>query len=309
MTSFRQLSYVTTLARERHFARAAAACNVTQPTLSAGIKQIEASLGVLIFERNTQFVGITPEGERVVAWAQRTLGSFGDLEHEISALREGLVGELRIGVVPSMMPAVGLISAPYQKHHPRVGITILSLTSRRIQRGLDDFTLDAGLTYLDNEPLARVRSAELYRERYELISLRGTAGSATPASIGWEQAATRSLCLLTEDMQNRRILNNCAAHTGCALDPKVQASSLLALLSAVRMGGLSTILPHSFQALIGAPGDLDFVPLEDVGVSPSMGLVVPARDPLPTMVQALLDLAESDEISAAIRDAFDRVLL
>jgi DNA-binding transcriptional LysR family regulator len=49
----RHLRYLTALAQERHFARAAAICNVTQPTLSAGIKQLEESLGVLIVERGT----------------------------------------------------------------------------------------------------------------------------------------------------------------------------------------------------------------------------------------------------------------
>ena len=306
MTSFRQLSYVTTLARERHFARAAAACNVTQPTLSAGIKQIENSLGVLIFERNTQFVGITPEGERVVAWAQRTLGGFSDLGQEIGALRQGLAGELRLGVVPSMMVAAGQLGASYQRCHPRVGITIVSLTSDHIQRGMDEFELDAGLTYLDNEPLARVRAVELYRERYELISLRGAHQATAPARVEWAEAATRTLCLLTEDMQNRRILNSCATRAGCALRPVVQSTSVLALLSAVRMGGLSTILPHSFRALLGTPRDLIFVPLEDVGVSPSMGVVVPVREPLPAITQALLKLVTAGEIGESLREAFDR---
>jgi DNA-binding transcriptional LysR family regulator len=309
MTSFRQLTYVTTLARERHFARAAAACNVTQPTLSAGIKQIETSLGVLIFERNTQFVGITPEGERVVAWAQRTLGGFSELGQEISALRHGLAGELRIGVVPSMMAAAGLLSAPYQQIHPRVSLIVVSLNSANIQRGLDDFTLDAGLTYLDNEPLVHVRPLELYRERYELISLRSAQALPMRSTISWAEAATRPLCLLTEDMQNRRILNGCASRAGCELSPKMQSTSLLALLSAVRMGGLSTILPHSFRALIGAPRDLDFVPLENVGVSPSMGVVVPAREPLPAIAQAFLAVASAPAVGESIRHAFDRISL
>jgi excisionase family DNA binding protein len=67
----RYLDYLVALARERHFARAAAACNVTQPTLSAGMKQLEESLGVLIVERRQRFVGFTPEGERVLALMAR----------------------------------------------------------------------------------------------------------------------------------------------------------------------------------------------------------------------------------------------
>jgi DNA-binding transcriptional LysR family regulator len=68
----RHLQYLTNLSRERHFARAAAACNVTQSTLSAGIKQLEESLGVLIVERGQRYVGLTDDGERVLAWAQRS---------------------------------------------------------------------------------------------------------------------------------------------------------------------------------------------------------------------------------------------
>ena len=67
----RHLQYLTALARERHFARAAAACNVSQPTLSAGIKHLEESLGVLLVERGQRYVGLTPEGERALAMAQR----------------------------------------------------------------------------------------------------------------------------------------------------------------------------------------------------------------------------------------------
>src|SRR5690606_24581167 len=102
----RQLHYLTTLARERHFARAADACNVTQPTLSAAIKQLEETLGVLLVERGHRFVGMTEEGELVLAWAQRTLSDFDTLEQELAALTEGLVGKLRIGAIPVMLPII-----------------------------------------------------------------------------------------------------------------------------------------------------------------------------------------------------------
>jgi DNA-binding transcriptional LysR family regulator len=85
----RYLDYLVALARERHFARAASACNVTQPTLSAGIKQLEESLGVLIVERRQRFVGFTPEGERVLAWAQRVLADYSGLTQELSERRGG----------------------------------------------------------------------------------------------------------------------------------------------------------------------------------------------------------------------------
>src|SRR6266478_6646455 len=141
MMVIRHLQYLTALARERHFARAAAVCNVTQPTLSAGIKQLEESLGVLIVERGQRFLGLTAEGERVLAWAQRVLVDYGSLQQELSEMREGLVGQLRIGAIPVTLPIVPLLTAPFAKRHERTDILVISQTSihparpRRVQPG------------------------------------------------------------------------------------------------------------------------------------------------------------------------------
>jgi DNA-binding transcriptional LysR family regulator len=193
----------------------------------SGIKQIETSLGVLIFEGNTQFVGITSDGEQVVVSEKRTLESCSELGQQISALRRGLAGGLRLVVVPSMMAVAVLLSAPYQQMHLSVSLTIISLNSANIQRGLDDLTLDAGLTYLNNEPLIRVRPFELYHAQYELlISLQSAEGLPVRSTIIWTEAATRPLCLLTEDMQNRRIPSGCAERAGCELGPRLQSMYL-----------------------------------------------------------------------------------
>jgi DNA-binding transcriptional LysR family regulator len=172
MMVLRHLQYLTALARERHFAQAAAVCYVTQPTLSAGIKQLEESLDVLIVERGQRFLGLTAQGERVLAWAQRVLVDYGSLQQELSEMREGLVGQLRIGAIPVALPMVPLLTAPFATRHERTDIIVLSQTSISIQRGLDEFSLDVGVTYLDNEPLARVRCLPLYQERYVLLTQR-----------------------------------------------------------------------------------------------------------------------------------------
>jgi len=109
MMIIRHLQYITALAGERHFARAAAACNVTQSILSAGIKQLEGSLGVLIAERGQHFVGLTAEGERVLAWAQRVLVDYGGLRQELSESRGGMVGQLGIGAIPVSLPIISLV--------------------------------------------------------------------------------------------------------------------------------------------------------------------------------------------------------
>lgn len=64
----RYLSYFVTLARERHFARAAEVCHIAQPTLSAAIRKLEEDLGTPLVERSHRFVGLTPEGEKLLVW-------------------------------------------------------------------------------------------------------------------------------------------------------------------------------------------------------------------------------------------------
>src|SRR5215471_6458744 len=126
MMIIRHLQYLTALARKRHFARAATLCNVTQSTLSAGIKQLEESLGVLIVERGQRFIGLTEEGERVLAWAQRVLTDYGGLQQELSDMRGGMVGQLRIGAIPVTLPIMSLITGAFARLHERTDIVVRS---------------------------------------------------------------------------------------------------------------------------------------------------------------------------------------
>jgi DNA-binding transcriptional LysR family regulator len=290
MLIIRHLQYLTALARERHFGRAAQACNVTQPTLSAGLKQLEESLGVLIAERGQRYVGLTPEGERVLGWAQRVLAGYAGLNQELGEMRAGLVGHLRLGAIPVTLPIVALLTTPFALEHARTNVVVTSLTSIDIQRGLDEFTLDAGLTYLDNEPLARVRTLPLYREHYILLTPRdGPLGGRR--SVSWAEAATVPLCLLTQDMQNRRILDTAFHRAGAEIRPQLETNSLITLWSSLRFGHWSTVLPSTFRLVMDGLDGIVALPLVEPEGLHQVGLVVSDRDPLPPVARALLDLA------------------
>jgi len=97
----RQLEYLVALDRERHFGRAAATCHVSQPALSEAVRSLERELGVPLVRRSRRFEGFTPEGERVLRWAQRAVADLRGLEQEASRLRGGLDGTLRIGAIPT----------------------------------------------------------------------------------------------------------------------------------------------------------------------------------------------------------------
>src|SRR4029453_4037737 len=104
-----KLEYLMALARERHFGRAPDACGGTQPTLAAGIKQLEETLGVLLVQRGSRFIGFTPEGERTLDWARRIVGDARAMREEIKALKQGLTGQLRIGAIPTTLPLRGAL--------------------------------------------------------------------------------------------------------------------------------------------------------------------------------------------------------
>src|SRR6185436_1001344 len=108
-----KLEFIIALARERHFGHAAEACGVSQPTFSAGIKQLEDMLGVLLVQRGSRFQGFTPEGERVLDWARRIVGDTRSMREEINALRHGLSGRLRIAALPTALAMVAILTAPY----------------------------------------------------------------------------------------------------------------------------------------------------------------------------------------------------
>lgn len=299
----RNLQYLTALAQERHFARAAAACHVAQPTLSAGIKQLEEELGLLIVQRGQRFEGFTPEGTRVLDWARRILADCESLHQEASELRAGLVGRLRIGAIPTTLPMVPLLTGPFAEQHPLVTITVLSMPSIEIQRGIDDFSLDAGLTYLDNEPLANVQTIGLYRERYYLFTPADGPFKDRDA-VTWREAATVPLCLLTPDMQNRRIVNAMFAAAQVEVRPPIETNSVLTLWSYLQTGLWSSILPQTFLHALGEPPGCRALQLVEPEATHAIGLVIPDREPLTPSARELSKIAATVDLASTLDRPF-----
>src|ERR1700742_3693391 len=164
-----RLEFILALAREEHFGRAAEACRVSQPTLSAGIKYLEDMFGVLLVQRGSRFRGFTPEGERVLEWARRIVGDARAMRQDLDALKRGLAGHIKIAAIPTALAMTAMLTTPYRAKHPDVHFRIVSTTSTEILNLLENLQADAGLTYLDNEPLGRVNAIPLYQEEYRLL--------------------------------------------------------------------------------------------------------------------------------------------
>lgn len=282
-----KLEFFIALAREAHFGRAAEESGVSQPSLSAAIRQLEEQLGVQLVVRGSRYQGLTPEGQRVLEWAKRIVGDARTMREEMRAARKGLAGHIRLAVIPTALALVPRLTEPFQARHPDVTFSILSRNSLQVLSQLDTFEIDAGITYLDNEPLGRVTSVPLYHEHYSLVTAEG-APLSNREHVTWKELADVRLCLLTPDMQNRRIINQHLAEAGVTLKPMLESNSMVVLLSHVGTGRWASIMPRTVASSYGFSSQIRAVPIVEPEASHLVGLVAPHREPFTPLVSALL---------------------
>jgi DNA-binding transcriptional LysR family regulator len=282
-----KLEFIIALARERHFGHAAEACGVSQPTFSAGIKQLEDQLGVLLVQRGSRFQGFTPEGERVLDWARRIVGDARAMRQEVDALKRGLAGHIRIAAIPTALAMVSMLTTPYRAKHPDVSFTILSRNSIEVLGLLENLEVDAGLTYLDNEPLGRVQTVPLYSEDYRLLT-SSDSPLGNRDKVTWAEVGKVPLCLLTPDMQNRRIIEQLLRQAGSEVAPTLESDSIVVLFAHVRTGRWASVMPAKLAEVLGLTEKVRAIPIVDPVVTHSIGLVVPHRNPLTPLINALV---------------------
>ncbi len=251
------------------------------------MKALEYDLGVLIIRRSSRFQGFTPEGEKVLEWARRIVGDVKAMRQEVDALKHGLAGHVRVAVIPTALPVAARLTAPFRQKHPGVRFTILSRASADILSLIENFEIDAGISYLDNEPLGDMRGVPLYDERYRLLTAKDGPFAGRDA-VTWAEVGQMPLCLLTPDMQNRRIIDEILRQSGVEPEPTLESNSTIVLVSHVRTGLWSSVLPPILADSIGLPGTIASIPIVAPDVVHSVGLVVPRRDPMTPMVAALV---------------------
>jgi len=296
----RQLEYLVALARERHFGRAAEACHVSQPTLSAAIRLLEDDLGAPIVERGHRYVGLTPQGQLVLEHAQRILAEAENLRYGLEEIDKGLSGRLRIGAIPTALPIVSQLTGPFYARFPGVTVRVLSLTSHEIERGIEDFELDAGLTYLDAEPIGHLKTKPLCIEEYLFLTPAGGA-FADHAQVSWAEAAKAPLCLLTPDMQNRRVIDGVFRSVGVKPIPAVETNSIFNLVSHVSAGQWSAIVPRQLLRFFGVPTGTRAIELVEPIARRTIGLVMSDREPPSPLARNLFAMQWPADISARIQ--------
>jgi DNA-binding transcriptional LysR family regulator len=297
-----KLEFLLALAREQHFGRAAETSNVSQPTLSASIKQLEDMFGVLLVNRGSRFQGFTAEGERVLEWARRIVGDARAMRQDIDALKRGLAGHIRIAAIPTALAMTAMLTTPYRAKHPEVRFSIISRTSIDVLQMLENLEVDAGLTYLDNEPLGRVNTIPLYDEEYRfLTSASGALGNRD--QVTWSEVGKVPLCLLTPDMQNRRIIDGLLRSVGALPAPTLESNSMIVLFAHVRTGKWASIMPAKLAETLGLTDSVRSIPIVEPKATHAVGLVVPHREPMTPLINALV--IEGKQLAKSLRKPRD----
>jgi DNA-binding transcriptional LysR family regulator len=238
----RQLSYLIALDKHRHFGQAAESCHVSQPALSNAISELERELGITIVKRNRSFQGITTEGERVLAWARQVLASVEGLRQEANLVRSVPGGHLAIGTIPSAVHAITLLAAEYRRLIPALTMEIQSLSTRDILRRLKKQDLHLGLTYVESVDDEAYEALPLFSERYVLVA--GQQASL-PRQMHWAEVAELPLCLLSQDMQNRQILEAIFAESGVRPNVVLETNAFRILLAESISGRAFAVMPIS----------------------------------------------------------------
>ena len=299
---FRQLQYLVALAQEEHFGRAARRCNVSQPSLSSAIKQLELTLGVPIVMRGRRFLGFTTEGQRIIEWAERVISQRDAMLVELSGMRENYEGRLRLGAMPNSSPVLPIFSRILSKKHPGVHVDIRFLGIEQTKLGLNNFTLDVGVTYLNQVELAGLSTMPIYDERLCLL-VPDIEEYRNLSVITWKEAADLPLCLLDKSMHERRIIDDAFASAGVTPTPRVTASdSILNLIFHVMFAESVTVIPKHFLRMPGKFPGVRAIDLVEPEISQEVGLVWSPSEPIMPMANVMVSIVRELKRSGELKE-------
>ena len=219
----KQLEYLIAVIEEDHFGRAAARCNVKQPSLSNGIKQLEFELGVTLFKRGRgqRLYGITQEGERVAYWARLILANCTAMRDNIAEMQDSLSGTLRLGAIPSMSPVLPIILQRIRKAYPIVSVDVRFVGNNELKTSLDNYSIDCAITYIDqSDEMAWCEALPIYEETWSLL-VPDAFKFENMTEITWAEAADLPLALLRKSMYERSVIDQTFAAAGKSVVPKI----------------------------------------------------------------------------------------
>ncbi|HBZ45356.1 MAG TPA: hydrogen peroxide-inducible genes activator [Maritimibacter sp.] len=242
--TLRQLEYIVAVHRLGRFGLAAELLNVSQPSLSAQIAKVEATLGVRLFERDRGGVQVTARGEDFVRRAQTILAQVQDLTLAMAS-DVPFGGRLRLGVLPSIGPyLLPQVVRSIHRDQPDLKVLVREEATQGLERGLRSGRFDAILSTPEDHP--NTRQTRLFNENLWIATavddpLARTGGPATAQDLAGQR-------LLTLDNSHRlsRIVYALAAEAGGMVSDDYEGTSLDSILLMAATGAGVAIIPELF---------------------------------------------------------------
>ncbi len=239
----RDLEYLIAVAEERHFHRAAARCFVSQPTLSGQLKKLEAELGIMLVERNNRQVSMTEAGEAVVKHARAVLGEVELIKNVAAYYQDPLVGELRVGLIPTVAPyLLPVIMPQLKKQFSRLKLWLYEYQTHVLMEKLGNAELDLLILALPVEEHDFVE-VDIFREPFRL-AIQRQQKLAKLKQVTMSDLSGQELLLLEEGHCLRGHILDVCMLAGVKEQSQYHATSLETLRHMVAEGIGMTLMPE-----------------------------------------------------------------
>jgi LysR family hydrogen peroxide-inducible transcriptional activator len=241
--NLRDLTYLVTVAEHLHFGKAAAACNVSQPTLSMQLKKLEDEVGAQIFERTNKSVMLTATGREIALRARRVLHEVEQIRQIARSASDPLTGDLRIGVFPTLAPYLLPALVPKMKQEfPGLNLLLVEDKTADLLHQLEEGSLDCALLAM---PVSNfhLSGATVFREDF-LFAVPVDHPLANRTSIHVSELENRSLLLLDEGHCMRDQALMLCRQIGGSEAMNFRATSLETLRHMVAAGNAVTLIPR-----------------------------------------------------------------
>ncbi|SDM92771.1 hydrogen peroxide-inducible genes activator [Afipia sp. GAS231] len=291
--TFKQLRYFEALARHGHFGRAADACAISQPALSMQIKELEGELGAALFERGARQVRLTGFGEAFALRVRDILRSVDELQDLARVSQDGLVGRLRIGVIPTVAPyllpaIIGNLTRTYAGLDLHVRETVTGTLIGELAEG----RIDAAIVAL---PVSEPSFTEIALFAEDFVLVRPGEDEGKPVPNGETLSKMRLLLLEEGHCFRDQALSFCNRHSALPRE-LLDGSSLSTLVQMVSAGIGVTLIPEMAVTVETRSAQVSVARFENPKPSRTIGMIWRKTSPL---ANQLLQISEVVRRSAA----------